>query len=85
MLDLILGPLWPYIAGAGAALVAWAAYALRLRKARQEGAQKATDAAKGKDRDRAREIEDAADAARDIHSDDPVGRLRKSGLIRDRD
>ena len=59
--------------------------AYRERKARQEGAQKATEAAKGKDRDRAREIEDAADAARDIHSDDPVGRLRQSGLIRDRD
>lgn len=59
--------------------------AYRERKARQEGAQQATEAAEGKDRDRAREIEDAADAARDIHSDDPVGRLHKSGLIRDRD
>lgn len=85
MLDLMLGPLWPYIAGAGAALVAWGAYTLRLRKARQEGVQKATEAAKGKDRERARQVQDAADAARDIHSDDPVGRLRKSGLIRDRD
>ena len=57
--------------------------AYRERKARQEGAQQATEAARGKDRDRAREIEDAADAARAVGGDDPVDRLRKSGLIRD--
>jgi hypothetical protein len=82
MLDALLGPLWPYMAGAGAALAAWAAYALRIRRASREGAQRAAEAMQQKDRGRAREIENAADAAR-LGGGDAVDGLRRAGRLRD--
>jgi hypothetical protein len=69
------------LAGIAAALV-W--LGLRDRKQRQAGAQAATEAAREKDSNRAREIENAADAARRAGGDvDDVERLHRSGRIRD--